>query len=95
MTFLLNSPNLTNTQVTIRSGTSKNLNPLWPSFSEANNITFQFKTDESYEVEADFFTEDDGNAKSNFFNGQCQWKFIPQSKAISYKGENICLLNSD
>ena len=37
VTFLPNSLNLnlTNTQVTIRSGTNKNLKPLWPSFSEA------------------------------------------------------------
>ena len=82
VTFLPNSLNLnlTNTQVTIRrSGINKNLRPLWTSFSGANNITFQFKTDESYEV----FAEDNGDGKSNFFNRQCQWKFIPQNK-----GEN-------
>ena len=91
MTFLPNSLNLnlTNTQVTIRrSGINKNLIPFWKSFSGANNITFQFKTDESYEVEADFFIEDNGDGKSNFFNRQCQWNFIPQNKVASYKGEN-------
>ena len=83
VTFLPN--NLTNTQVTIRrSGFNKNLKPLLPGFSEANSITFQFKTDESYEVELDFFTEDNGDGNSN-----CQWNFIPQNKAVSYKGENI------
>ena len=87
VTFLPNSLNLnlTNTQVTIRrSGINKNLRPLWTSFSGANNITFQFKTDESYEV----FAEDNGDGKSNFFNRQCQWNFIPQNKVVSYKGEN-------
>ena len=87
VTFLPNSLNLnlTNTQVTLRrSGINKNLRPLWTSFSGANNITFQFKTDESYEV----FAEDNGDGKSNFFNRQCQWNFIPQNKAVSYEGEN-------
>ena len=94
VTFL--PDNLTNTQVTIRrSGPNKNLKPLLSSFSEANNITFQFKTDESYEVELDFFTEDNGDGNSNVYSRQCQWNFIPQNKAVSYKGENICLLNSD
>ena len=82
-----------NIQVTIRSGTDKNLTPLWSSFSEVNSSTFQFKTDESYAVEVDYFTEDNGNAKSNLFNRQCQWNFIPQNKAVS--GKNICFLNSD
>ena len=92
VTFIQNKPtlNLRNIQVT-----DKNLKPLWSNFSEVNNSTFQFKTDESYEVEVDYFTEDNGNAKSNLFNRQCQWNFIPQNKAVSYKGENICLLNSD
>ena len=78
---------LKNTQVTIRSGTKKKLKPLWLSFLDANNITFQFKTDESYEVKLDFFTEDNGDGNSNVFNRQCQWSFIPQNK-----GEYICLL---
>ena len=92
VTFLPNSSlnlNLTSTQVTIRrSGINKNLRPLWPSFSEANNITFHFKTDESYEVEVDFFAEDNGDGKSNFFDRQCQWNFIHQNEAVSYEGEN-------
>ena len=88
VTFLPN--NLTNTQVTRRrSVPNKNLKPLLPSFSEANNITFQFKTDESYEVELDFFTEDNGDGNSNVYSRQCHWNFIPQNKAVSYKGENI------
>ena len=66
---------------------------IWNLFGRVfQKHTFQFKTDESYEVEVDFFTEDSGNAKPIFFNGQCQWNFIPQSKAVSYKGEKICLL---
>ena len=91
VTFLPNSFNfnLTNTQVTIRrSGINKNLRPLWTSFSGAKNITFQFKTDEFYEVEVDFFAEDNGDGKSNFFIKQCQWNFIPQNEAVSYEGEN-------
>ena len=85
MTFLPNSLNLslTNTQVTIRRS-GINLRPLWTSFSGVSNITFQFETDESYEVEVDFFAEDNGDAKSNFFNRQCQWNFIPRNK-----GENF------
>ena len=90
VTFLPN--NLTNTQVTIRrSGLNKNLKPLLPSFSEANSITFQFKTDESYEVELDFFTEDNGDGNSNDYSRQCQWNFIPQNNAVSYKGENMII----
>ena len=84
VTFLPNSLNLnlTKTQVTIRRfGINKNLRPLWTRFSEANNITFQFKTDESYEVEVHFLAEDNGDGKSNFFNRQCQWNFISQNKA--------------
>ena len=91
VTFLPNSLNLnlTNTQVTLRrSGINKNLRPLSTSFSGANNITFQFKKYESYEVEVDFFTEDNSDGKSNFFIKQCQWNFIPQNKAVSYEGEN-------
>ena len=76
---------MTDTQVTLRrSGINKNLRPLWTSFSGANNITFQFKTDESYEV----FAEDNGDGKSNFFIKQCQWNFIHQNEAVSYEGEN-------
>ena len=91
VTFLPNSLNLnlTNTQVTIRrSGINKNLIPLWKSFSGVKNITAQFKTDEFYEVEVDFFAEDNGDGKSNFFIKQCQWNFIPQNDAVSYEGEN-------